>query len=183
MKFRGHYDYDVEEASNASAIGPGPEPGLTVQSMADDADINVIMKRFGLLGQMPEVGTVKVPQYGDYEHITDYQSALHAIRDAEENFMLMPAEVRSKFQNNPQVFLDFASNPANMGALVDLGLASRREVSNGSQVNSQVHSGAGAQGSASAGGAAGDARAAVNVSPAGGSGGQGGGSAGSSPAA
>lgn len=114
---RSPYNYDLQEASDATAIGPGG-PSLTVQSMSEDADLNIMLKRFKVTGQMPE--TVRLPQYGDFSGITDFQSALNAVIEAEDNFLELPAELRARFQNNPQLLLDFVENPGNIAEVKKL---------------------------------------------------------------
>jgi phage internal scaffolding protein len=74
-----------------------------------------MMKRFGVTGKLPE--NPRVPQYGDFSEITDYRSAIEAIRNADEKFMEFPADVRALFENNPQNVLDFVANPANIDAV------------------------------------------------------------------
>lgn len=125
MKFRSPFAYDVKAASDEAATVPVGE-SLTVQSHSEDADINVIVKRFGLTGTMPV--NHRVPEYGDYSQVGSYADALAVVRAADSHFMEMPAEVRSRFQNSPQIFLDFCNDPANMQEMVKLGLAVAREV-------------------------------------------------------
>lgn len=81
---------------------------MTVQSQAEDADINNIMRKYGLTGRLPE--NPRVPTYGDFEGITDYRSAIEAVRRADEAFMEIPAEKRALFDNDPQKLLEFASD-------------------------------------------------------------------------
>lgn len=123
MKFRSHFDYDVEVASNEATLeGNGIESGesLTVQSMSEDADINVMMKRFGVTGHLPE--NPRVPTYGDFSGVSDYRSALHSVMAAQDAFSEFPAEVRAKFDNDPQRLLEFVSLDANYAEAVKLGL-------------------------------------------------------------
>lgn len=100
-----------------------PDDTRTQQHMADECNINTIVKRFGLTGTVP-VG-VRLPEYGDFTGVVDYQSALNAIMAADKSFNSLPAHVRKEFDNDPQVFLDFSSNPDNIEKLRDLGLAPR----------------------------------------------------------
>jgi len=121
IKYRMLNAYDVTKASNEAAIPPGEQgESLTIQSMADDCDINVIVKRFGLNGQLPE--TFRTPEYGDYSHITDFRSALHAVRDAQDEFMKLPPDLRAKFNNSPQAFLDAVASGEAVPALREAGL-------------------------------------------------------------
>ena len=121
ITFRKHFDYDVEAASNEATI-PAEQQGesMTVQSMAEDADINVLMYRYGITGKMPE--NPRVPVYGDFTGITDYASAMMAVTNAARDFMELPAKVRAKFDNDPQKLLEFVSDDANIEAARELGL-------------------------------------------------------------
>lgn len=95
------------------------EPSVTQQSFASDADINTIVKRFGVTGELPNV----VPaQYGDFSNVTDYQSAMNAVREAGGAFMALDADLRAHFQNDPALFVDFVSNDANRAKAIELGL-------------------------------------------------------------
>ena len=112
--------YDLKGRSDAAGL-VCLDPSLTVQADAVDADINTLVRRFGLTGSMPE--NVKVPAYSDYDDIFDFHAAQLVIASANEEFMRMPAEVRAQFGNDPGVFFDVASNPENIDFLRDLGLA------------------------------------------------------------
>lgn len=92
----------------------------TVQSEKDNCDINVIVRRFNVTGQLP---VVRLPQYGDFTGLTDYHSAMNAIAEANSAFMALPSSVRSKFMNDPGRFVEFASDPKNLDALREMGLA------------------------------------------------------------
>lgn len=120
---RAPYNYDVDVASNESGLSCN-DPSLTQQHFAEECDINTIVDRFMKTGVMPE-GIVQ-PQYGDYSEVMDFQSAQNAIRSASENFFAMPAAIRARFQNSPQVFLEFFGDPANQDEAIKLGLATRR---------------------------------------------------------
>lgn len=116
---RTPYNYDMNKASNESGIRC-PEETLAQQQFADEADINTIVKRFNLTGQLPE--NVRMPTFGDFTGISDYQSALHALMQAEESFNAMPADIRTRFENNPQKFLEFCSDDKNAEEAKRLGL-------------------------------------------------------------
>ena len=117
--------YDFVARSNASAL-VCEDPSLTVQSDSVDADINVIVARFGITGKMPE--NVRLPQYGDFDGVTSYLDAMLVMERADKEFMSLPAEVRAKFDNDPSVFHDIAANPENIDYLRELGLAKAKEV-------------------------------------------------------
>lgn len=120
IKYRGHNAYDAKAASDEATIQGDYGESLTIQSQAEDADINVLMKRYGLTGKMPE--NPYVPTYGDFSQVTDYRSALDALRNADEAFMQIPADVRARFNNDPQRYLEFASDENNWAEMHKLGL-------------------------------------------------------------
>lgn len=96
--------------------------GLTKQSMRDECDINKLMSKYQKTGLMSHLARFQ----GRYEDVTgavDYRTALDIVRSAQDMFMTLPSNVRAQFSNDPGEFLHFASNPANAGKLVELGLA------------------------------------------------------------
>lgn len=118
--FRTPYNYDVKAVSIETGSSC-PGVSMTDQSQAADADINVIVRRFGLTGVMPPLH--RVPEYGDFAGISDYRTALEAVQAAAEHFNAMPAEVRAEFFNDPQVFLEFCHDSKNLPRMRELGLA------------------------------------------------------------
>lgn len=117
---RGYMDYDTDARSNETAL-ECKDVSLAVQSQADEADINTIVRNFGLTGKVPE--NPRVPSFGDFSEVFDYQSAMNAIIEVNSGFMELPAEVRARFDNDPQKLLLFADNPANLEEMRKLGLA------------------------------------------------------------
>ena len=74
---RSAYNYDMFAASDESAL-TCLDPTMAQQSQAEDCDINVIVKRFGLTGLLP-VGVI-APTYGDLDHSEnehEHQQASH----------------------------------------------------------------------------------------------------------
>lgn len=124
---RTPYNYDTAAASNESGLNCNidPEtgeltPSLTQQSFKDECDINIIMERFGRGVTPPE--NFKTPQYGDFTGITDYQSALNAVMEADDEFMSLPANIREQFRNDPQQLLEFVADENNREKAIELGL-------------------------------------------------------------
>jgi phage internal scaffolding protein len=120
IKHRALYGFDADEHSLAHSL-ECRDVSLAVQAQKDEADINTIVRNFGVTGKLPE--NVRVPSYGDFDIVTDYRSAIEVARAAEKSFMAMSAEVRARFENDPQQFLDFCENPANLEEMRKLGLA------------------------------------------------------------
>lgn len=117
---RNPYNYDVDKASEESGVKCG-DKSLTLQSQVQEADINVILKRFNLTGVLPQGKSV--PTYGDFSAVVDYRGALDLIREADAAFKSVPADVRARFGNDPAAFVEFCSNEANIEELRRLGLA------------------------------------------------------------
>lgn len=117
---RSAYNYDVEEASLESGL-ECKDDSLAIQSQAEEADINTIVKRFGVTGQLPQVS--RLPSYEDFEGIFDYRSAMDAVVEADRLFMQVPAKIRARFSNDPAEFVAFCSAPGNLPELRRMGLA------------------------------------------------------------
>lgn len=132
MKLRAAtWDYDTNAASDESGIDCRyklneetgeleDNPSMAKQSFAEECDINVMLKRFGITGQMPQ--GLRLPEYGDYEQVVDFQTAMNIVVEARETFMEMPAHVRARFHNDPQEFLEFCADEKNKDEAVKLGL-------------------------------------------------------------
>lgn len=97
------------------------QPSLAIQSQKDEADINVLVKRFGITGQLPQA--IRLPEYGDFEGVSDYRSAIEAVRAAEASFMQVPSEIRARFHNDPGAFASFCEDASNLPQLREWGLA------------------------------------------------------------
>lgn len=97
------------------------DPSLAQQSFKDEVDINLLLEKFKVTGQLPP--GVRLPQYGDFTGVSDYASAMKVVLRAQDDFMKLPAEIRSRFGNDPQAFLDFCSDKENLPELRRMGLA------------------------------------------------------------
>lgn len=96
---------DFRFRSDAGAIDTGTET-LVQQHLAVDADINTIVRRFGLTREMP--AGVAGGVFGDFSGIYDYEDALAAVERAERGFMSLPADVRERFGNDPAQLIQLA---------------------------------------------------------------------------
>lgn len=119
MFLRTPYNYDTMEASDASAL-VCDDPSLAQQHMKEESDINTIVRRFGLTGELPS--GVRMPQYGDFTGVTDYHSALNAVIAAQDSFAQLPADIRTRFGNDAAAFVDFCMNEENRAEAEKLGL-------------------------------------------------------------
>jgi len=126
LQLRQPGNYDVEQASEESGLDCSSLPSRTQQHFAEEVDINTIVRRFGLTGELPE-GVPHILQ-GDFTNVFDFQSAMDMVVAAREAFMEQPAEVRARFDNDPQKFLAFTSDRANLDEAIKLGLVRSESV-------------------------------------------------------
>lgn len=116
---RTPYNYDRRVASLESGLNANVG-SMTVKSEKDEADINVLVRRFGLTGVMP--ANPRVPMSGDFTGISDYRSALEMIRAADAAFLEFTPQVRARFDNDPQKLMDFCADVNNLKEARELGL-------------------------------------------------------------
>ena len=119
LRCDGAEGYD-RDAVSRETMTVNKEPSLAKQEFKEECDINVLLERFAITGAMPE--NVRMPTYGDFMDVPDYQSALNAGREAEQSFMELPAKIRERFQNDPQKLVEFCSDKANLAEAQSLGL-------------------------------------------------------------
>ena len=121
-------NYDTDSVSLETGL-TCVEPSLTKQAFAEEADINVIVQRFGITGVLPE--NPLPPNYGDFTGVSDYHSAMNAVAQAHEAFDALPATLRAKFENDPGQLLAFLDDASNHDEAVSLGLVSKPEAPSG----------------------------------------------------
>lgn len=125
FKYRDQYDDEADAIARAESDVTPTGKTLTQQSFKDDADINVIMKRFGITD-----GAVPVPQpaefydrpTSDFGEGVSLREVLDVQRAAANHFNALPAQIRKKFDNKPQKMHDWIHDEANHEEAVRLGL-------------------------------------------------------------
>jgi phage internal scaffolding protein len=123
---RTPYNYDTIAASNESGLHC-EDATLAQQHFKDETDINNILRQFNITGLLPE--NPLSPRYGDFSGIGDYQSALNAVIAAESEFEALPAQIRARFNNNPEELINFLENADNKDEAIALGLITQTEAS------------------------------------------------------
>lgn len=124
MFFRTGYNYDVDAVSRETALSCPAEDDRTKQSFKEECDINTIVRRFGLVGTLPE--TFKAPLVGDFTHVTDFHSAMNAVVEAKDAFMQLPAAMRRRFDHDPASLMKFLDDPRNLKEARELGLVRKQ---------------------------------------------------------
>lgn len=96
------------------------EESMTIQADAEDADINIIMRKYNTTGLLPQLQMAAL--MGDFSEADDFRSAQEKIKAANEAFAEVPAALRKRFDNDPQQFIDFVLDDANKDEAIKLGL-------------------------------------------------------------
>lgn len=116
---RSANNYDMKAASDAVGFVCDRE-SRTQQQFKEECDINTIVRRFGVTGQVPT--NIRAPIHGDFVETVDFRTAMDAIVAAREAFDQMPSGVRKRFHNDPAEFVDFCSNVDNRAEAERMGL-------------------------------------------------------------
>lgn len=103
------------------------DPSLTKQADKASCDINNIVARWLKSGVLPSNISEAVGQFLDVSDVPDFHACQNFVIRARDLFEALPIEVRERFMNDPGRFLEFAQNPENAEAMVEMGLAVRRE--------------------------------------------------------
>lgn len=104
------------------------EPSKTDQSQAKECDVNHIMKKYMKTGQITHLAKVR-GTYADVSAIPDLNEALSIVKQADESFSSLPAQVRKRFGNDPSQLLEFLKDPKNDEEAIQLGLKESRQKS------------------------------------------------------
>lgn len=123
MFVRSAYNYDRNLASVESGL-VCDDGSRAVQSAEEESNINTIVRRFGISGKLPD--QVAMPRSGDFTNVPDFHAAMNLVRQAQEEFVRVPADVRARFRNDPQEFMNFFENPDNYTEALKLGLVNVR---------------------------------------------------------
>lgn len=118
VRVPGQYDADAVSLQTGLKC---EDPSRTVQDQAEDTDINVMVKRFGITGEMPK--NVRMPLEGEFFESLDLKDAMNVMNEATRAFMKYPAEVRERFGHDPVKMVQFLSDPENLAEARKLGLA------------------------------------------------------------
>jgi phage internal scaffolding protein len=116
---RTPYNYDTIAASNESGLHC-EDATLAQQQFKDECDINNILRQFAISGILPDAPIS--PKYGDFTGVSDYKTALDRVMTMDEEFFALPANIRARFENDPEQLLIFLDNEENRLEAEKLGL-------------------------------------------------------------
>ena len=121
-----------DEAVGQEAATYNDEPSLTQQQFTPETDLNEIMRQYGVTDRAAEPaafapGTLAI----DYTHLEglEYRDVLDRMREAQQAFAQLPADLRRRFNNKPEDLWDFVNDPRNDEEAVKMGLLKRQNSS------------------------------------------------------
>lgn len=109
------------ENGQVKVVTINESPSRTSQQFKEQCDVNHIMKKYRLTGELTHLKNQK-GQYIDLTTLPDYQTALQTVIDANSAFESLPSHVRKAFQNDPKQLLQFVADPKNKEEAIKLGL-------------------------------------------------------------
>ncbi len=122
----------MQNPNHYTAIDPPPKviitewgKGRTRQSERDKCNINTIMAKYEKTGILPIAN--RETFFADVTQVTDYRGALENVRIAQQAFRQLPATIRTRFDNDPALFLDFTADPENRDEMIEMGLIEKPE--------------------------------------------------------
>lgn len=99
---------------------------------AEAVDINLLMKKWDPSGRQfnnaiaQGLTTTAGMHYDDFTDSKTLQQALEISIHAEEQFAMLPAELRNRFENQPGRFLDFVNDPKTLEEQYKLGIRAKK---------------------------------------------------------
>lgn len=125
FEWRNQYDEDRDTIEGDLALTVNLDPPLTQQHFKESADLNEIVRRFGIHDGAINTAQIDPAYFGDFSSVPDFREALEQTRLAQEHFDALPAELRNRFHNDPVLLYEFVTNAANEEEAVKLGLLAR----------------------------------------------------------
>ena len=129
LRAPGNYDVDnASKEAETEVISIDQETGeeihsLTNQSFKDETDINTIVSRFGLTGELPEA--IHMPLSGDFTEAKSFEETMNLQAQAMQQFMLLPATLRERFNNDPGRLINFLEDDNNREEAIKLGIVNK----------------------------------------------------------
>lgn len=120
FKWRHQYDQEQDEKLGEATQIICEDPSLTAQSFVEDADLNVLARRFGIT-TIP-MGSFDPALFRDTTQDPDLRQVLDIKREAVEAFRGLPPKIRRRFHENPIELMEFLADNDNHEEAIRLGL-------------------------------------------------------------
>ncbi len=95
-------------------------PVMTVQSDAEEADIQKILKKYKEVGIIDHLNVTEAT-YRDVTTFSDFADVMRTAKEAEKDFMKLPSKVREIFKHDVATWLDTAHDEEKRTALREEG--------------------------------------------------------------
>lgn len=92
----------------------------TEQHHKRECDVKQIIKKYDRTGLIIHTNRMEA-QYGDLTG-EDYKTMLDKVIDIRNKFDELPSEIRNRFKNSPEKYLEFMSDPKNREEAIKLGI-------------------------------------------------------------
>lgn len=118
----------MAKVNRRRVVEPTGEKSETQQHFKDAQDINLMLRPY-LPGEVPQSNpSGRQPRFisltGDSFH-----EMLIKVQEAQDEFNQLPARLRRRFHNNPEMLIRFCENPDNLPELVKAGIVHRDDLS------------------------------------------------------
>lgn len=124
---RHQYDDDTDaKLREATDLDTSNDPSVTVESYQEEVDLNRMVKRFGIGDGAIPPAAVDPRHYGDFSEVPDFRQAWDQVKLAENRFLELPADIRSKFDNDPVRLITYLEDPKNWEEAVELKILSKQ---------------------------------------------------------
>lgn len=123
IKWRNPYDEDENRFYDDLTTIETPGPSMTLQAPAEEQDINILMKRMGVkdgsrLPRWEDPSAI----YGDFTELpSDPVEAAEFLRLGNNEFMMLPAEVRRNFDSAAHLY-NWLQDSNNRDRAIEMGL-------------------------------------------------------------
>lgn len=109
------------------AIEEGRDIILVEQAHRETSDINYIINKHGI-DLIQQTSLLRSSEFR-FDDVTgnDFTEAMFIVTKAQQQFDQMPSKIKKRFNYDAAEFLDFVQNPKNSEALVEMGLANKKE--------------------------------------------------------
>lgn len=108
------------EKNGRADLDFGDEPSLTKQAEKDSCDINKVLAKCAATGTVPCSNTQMI--FGNFASGADYHQIMSITTAAQQEFNQLPVDLRTRFENSVEKYIDFVLDKKNRREAAELGL-------------------------------------------------------------